>query len=106
MKLEITRMLTINTCHVSKETTDLIRDNCESYTDLDLPAFYTKGDYGYLVNVPFDYLVDGPKGVIEMYPDVPDDLHDCILLAMENHCDWLCLDRDGMVVEGLPVFDW
>lgn len=99
-------MLTISTAHVSKETADLINEECESWSDINFPACYTKGEYGYLIYVPDDYLVQGEDGIEETYESIPDDLHDCILLAMENHCQWLCLDRDGMVVDELSIFNW
>ena len=106
MELEITRMLTISLSHISRETADLINDECDTWWNSSLPACYTKGEYGYMIHVPEDYLVSGEDGVEETYPDVPDDLHDCMLLARENNCQWLCFDRDGLVVDGLEVFDW
>ena len=37
---------------------------------------------------------------------IPDDLWECMLLAYEKDCEWLCLEYCGEEVEDLPVYDW
>lgn len=98
--LEIARMLTISTAHISKETADLLAGDVDFGIDVCWGAclsVYNKGDYGWLVFA--DAANTG-------HPGMPADLAACLRLAQENDCEWLCLDRDGDVVESLPVYDW
>lgn len=87
MELEITKMLTISTAHITEETNRLLCDG-------EVEAAY--------------YALDGGWLVLSYGPDdsVPKDLEACLALAEENGCEWLRLDRDGQIVDGLEVFDW
>jgi hypothetical protein len=38
--------------------------------------------------------------------DAPDDLAVVLRYASERRVDWLMLDCDGDVAEGLPTYDW
>ena len=94
MKLEISKMLTISTVHISEETAkkmDITVENGE------LPlSVYRKERYGWWI-----YLTPG----ISNNNYLPNDLKDCITLAAENHCQWLCIDCDGRVVPGLKKYE-
>lgn len=105
-RLEITKMLTISTANISKETADLINEECNTWSNPEFPACFTKGEFGYLINVPEDFIGEDEDGAPYCTYDIPDDLFNCMSLAYERDCQWLCFDRDGMVVETLPVFDW
>ena len=84
---EIHRMLTISTGHITKETASLL-DIAEMET-----VAYRKDDYGWFVT---DWDLDDDT--------LPDDLRVCVEYAEKNECDWLCLDCDGPVADGLPVY--
>ena len=90
--LEICKMLTISTAHITKETADML-----SISETDL-IVYDKDEYGWWIAV-----CD-----IDLYElsGVPDDLAACVRLAMQNGCEWLCLDCDGEVVDCLPTYEW
>lgn len=104
--MELTTMLTISTAHIRQETAQLLALESEKNDNIELPVVYKKGDFGYFIHVDEDYLVEDDEGVmIPAYAEVPDDLHACILLALENHCGWLCIDRDGSEVD-LPTYEW
>lgn len=98
--LEIARMLTISTAHISKETADLLAGN---YPMKLVPVWemsvgiYGKEEYGW-------YIYFSPAEHI--HPSMPEDLAACLRLARQQQCSVLCLDSDGDVVEGLPVYDW
>lgn len=92
--MEISRMLTLSTAHITEETAiglTAAAKNMDSSIDL---CVYEKGEYGFLIHIPD-----------EEY-EAPSDLRDCIELADNNHCQWLCLDRDGDVTEKLHVYAW
>lgn len=98
--MDITRCLTISTAHVSKETISLLEKECKSQDILPVIA-YKKGDYGFWVYCPDDMMEYFGGG-----ENVPNDLWECMLVAYEHDCRWLCLDRDGEVVEKLLVYEW
>lgn len=102
---EIDQMITISTCHISQETAQILEDSSEERTSLCLPATYTKGKYGFLIYVGEDFTGDRIKDS-DACNDVPDDLYECMKLARKQGCVWLCLDRDAMVVDNLPSYDW
>ena len=86
---EIHKMLTLSTGHITKETSNLL-DIDEMET-----VVYRKDEYGWFVTC-WDLDDD----------TLPDDLRACAEYAEKNECDWLCLDCDGPVVDGLPVYHW
>ena len=103
--LEISRMLTISTVHISKKTAE--RLTFGNPHDLKMPAYFEKGDYGWFVFVPRNYLdVHSNGDHEESYQNAPDDLRDCMREAWLNNCEWLCLDCDGLEVDDLPKYDW
>lgn len=88
MNLEITKMLTISTAHISEETNQLLLDE-----EVDVTCFGLD-EYGWLI------LSYGPE------ENLPEDLAACLKFADDHGCAWLRLDSDGMIVDGLEVFDW
>lgn len=103
--LEIGRMLTLSTGHISKKTADLLNEVAEAYTELSLPVVYTKGEYGYMVHINEEHSGEWTEDK-ELIADTPSDLYECMRLAIANDCDWLVFDRDAGIVKGLQVFDW
>lgn len=99
-KLEITKMLTVSTAHVSKELfenlvlDDACRHICLPVYKKTVPGFGSVGVYIYI-----------DPGAFEDR-EVPYGLLPLVKLAQGNGCSVLCLDSDGPVVEGYPVFDW
>ena len=92
--MEITKMLTLSTAHITKDTAKLLE--VEPNTDEMQLCVYNKADFGWFIYVN-DFLED--RGI-------PDDLYKCLELAKENDCNWLCLDCDGDVVDELEVYEW
>ena len=103
--LEIGKLLTISTAHISRETADLLELAVKDDTDLSLPVVFTKGEYGYVVHIS-EELTGDRNADLNLYSDTPEDLYKCQKLAVENGCDWLVLDRDGDIADGLPVYEW
>lgn len=102
--MDITKMLTISTGHVTFETAELLNDEADTWTNLNLPAIYTKGEYGYMIHVPEDFLDEDEDG--PLYHDIPGDLHEVMSFAFAHDCNWLCLDRDGEVLKELNYYEW
>lgn len=92
--MEISKMLTISTAHITKETADLL--NVEMKEDNMWLCVYNKENYGWFIHVPDD-LED---------LNVPDELMKCLLFAKDIGCDWLCLDCDGEVLPYLHQYNW
>jgi hypothetical protein len=101
--MEISKMLTISTCHITKETAKFIDNVCKD-NNLSILIVYDKSakysdcteKYGWFIycNVALPDL------------NVPEDLLKVMCFTRDNNCDWLCLDRDGEVVDGLDVYEW
>ena len=100
-KLDIVKMLTVFTGHVREETFEALRlDGIANEIGL---AVYGKDTcdneacYGLYI-----YL---DKQAVEN-TNIPEDLKPLIKLAQDNGCEVLCLDSDGMELDGYMVFDW
>ena len=95
--LEISKILTISTAHISLIGAEYLDYEVETgTTEL---IVYEKGEYGWLILARYCD-EDGYDS------DVPKCIRDCIDLAKKHDCEWLCLDRDGEVVSELPNYDW
>lgn len=92
--LEIDRMLTISTAHISPSTRKHLDDPEWCADDLCGAVIYPKGEYGWFV-----YPVNN-----DLDETMPTDLQACINFAKANNCSVLCLDRDGYEVSDLPVY--
>lgn len=92
--MEITKMLTISTAHITEETARLLE--LEPDNDNMQLIVYNKADFGWFIYVN-EYLENR---------DIPDDLRKCLELAKENDCKWLCLECDTDVVDGLDEYEW
>lgn len=101
--MEITKMLTISTAHITQETAELLDKVCKDggYSRLivyNKVAKYIGGteEYGWFI-----YCKVGLPDL-----NVPEDLLKVMCFARDNDCDWLCLDRDGDVVDSLDKYKW
>lgn len=89
--LEIEKILTLSTAHIRESTAEAI-DNER------LPIiFFPKGEYGWFIYIGYS---------IFMSDQVPPDLFACMNLARQNGCVWLCLDRDGPLIDKNPKYEW
>ena len=95
MKPEISRMITISTSHITKETAKNL-NSYEFYT-LDMPISVFDYDYGWFIFVPKH---------CRNFNNIPDDLRKCAEFAIKNDCEWLRLDCDGIEVDELERYDW
>lgn len=87
-------MLDMSTCHITKETNDLLLKN--SIGDV---VYYQKPGYGFFIHIPDD-LEETENG------DAPVDLYRCIKFALNNGCQWINMDCDGEEIEELPKYEW
>lgn len=90
-KLEIDKMLTISSFHISGETSEFLDD--ESRAEL---VVYGKATFGWFIVVDHAATEE----------NVPDDLKRVLDLAREKGCAWLCLDQDANILEELPEYNW
>lgn len=89
--MEISKMLTISTAHIRKETPELLDDGIRYL------IVYKKDEYGWFIFVP-----SYENNVSKAMPD----LHRLLVFAKDMDCEWLCLDRDGEILEYLPIYKW
>ena len=93
--MDIVKMLTISTAHITKRTADML-DAIDTPFDV---CIYDKGTaldkYGWFLT---DWTLQEETR--------PEDLRACCKFAERNDCAWLCLDCDGEVVDCLPTYEW
>ena len=101
--MDITKMLNISTVHITKETAELLDEVCKN-SRLSNLIIYDK-----FVN--YDWCTEHYGWFI--YCDVnfadlkaPKDLIKVMCFAKDMGCDWLCIDRDYDVTDGLDIYEW
>ena len=89
--MEISKMLTVSTAHITQETSELLDNDKLSI------VVYPKSEYGWFILVcDWD----------EYENELPKDLKKFLMLAEDQGCNWLCLDCDGEVLGFLDVYEW
>jgi len=92
--MEISKMLTISTAHITEKTADLLEIELDN-DNMQL-CVYNRADFGWFIHIPDDC----------EDCDIPQDLLTLIKFAKDIECDWLCLDCDGEVLEYLDSYEW
>jgi hypothetical protein len=109
--LEIQKVLVVSGVHINLPTVGLLRRGLEARNRPSLvnPSKLivdSIGEYGWRVCVE-DFSVEAffaqPKGVTGSPFQV---LSTLIKFARLHQCNWLAIDRDGPVVEGLTKYNW
>lgn len=93
-KYEIQRVLVLSTGHIREQDERFLRNHDGAY-------YIIPYEYGYFVWVPSEL-----ENLEDAMGEVPPKIGELIKLAFEENCQWLRLDSDGMIVEGLEEFDW
>lgn len=100
--LEISKMLTVSTAHLTKEDVRYLElAGSTDYGDLTVyekrfHSVYYESLYGWFVYVPDD--------LNEI--DVSENLKHILAFAKSHECDWMCFDEDGCVIKELDTYDW
>lgn len=92
---QVRRVLDISTAHIRPQTSVMLSDEIEQSLGVS-PVIAESLTFGWLVYVP-----EGPD-----HGFIPKELRDCFTLARSLDCDWVRLDPDGAIVDGLPIYDW
>lgn len=95
--IAVSRMVTMSTGHISKETSEMLADT-HCYLPL---AVYNKADYGWFIYLPPEEDEDA-----EILQELPKDLALIFMFARHNEFDIVCLDSDGNSAYGLPKYEW
>lgn len=95
--MEISKMITVSTAHITEKTAKELHYAAEMMGSSIDVCVYEKKEYGFFIHVSDDW---------ESECEIPSDLMDCIKLARNNGCEWLCLDRDAEIESELPVYKW
>lgn len=93
--MEICKMLTLSTIHVSPETMLFLEEAVESGE----VTCYEKEGYGFWIFTHNYY-----DNIDAFRKNVPEDLFLLMGLASAHGCDWLCLDEDGPIEEFLATY--
>lgn len=87
--MEITKSLCLSTAHISEATRDLLQDGEPGFT-------VWKAEYGFFMSC--HPLENGHR--------LPADLACAMGAALKAECDFLRLDADGPIEEGLATYEW
>lgn len=93
--MEIARMWTLSTAHISRETDKWLIGQVKEPTE-GLCVYKKTG--GYFVYVPDDFDYE------EM--NLPEDIETIIAFAIGCGVDWICLDSDGSIENGFKTYKW
>lgn len=97
--IEITKTLTLSTCHISEDTAKSLTNDPDD-NNLGL-CIYEKAEYGWYI-----YIDDNALNTIKTDDTTPEDLKRAITLADSLGCKILCLDCDGPECDFLPIYNW
>lgn len=96
--MEISKMLTISTAHITEETNKILEN---PHNTLPLVT-YNKDGYGWFVYIPEkDFAHD-----VKIIKKLPDDLAILFMFARCHEINIICLDSDGDEINNLPVYNW
>ena len=98
-EFDIAKIITVSSAHITEDTAQML-DN-EPNTDKLNISVYNKADYGWFIYIP-EYL----KERVGQGTDLPEDLQRCLKTAIDNNCEWLCIDCDGPEIDGLEKYSW
>ena len=96
--MEISKMLTISTAHIHPYHVSFLDDEVR-YGKTSL-IVYEKSEYGWFVYTGEIMFEEWRQS------EIPSSIKDCMMFARNNGCQWLCLDRDGGIVDALPEYEW
>jgi hypothetical protein len=94
LPLELHSMLALSTAHLKPETIELM-----STGEIAGALYYPKGIWGFFVYIP------SAKDGIEIDPELPQDLRNCMNAARMLGHGWVMFDQDVTAVNELEVFD-
>lgn len=92
---EIEKICTLSTSHITAKTERMLQQEC--YSNAMGLTVYQKSEFGFFIFIPEKFWE---------IAEIPKELKDCMAVAMENECQWLCLDCDALEHDGLAIFDW
>ncbi|HAU84603.1 MAG TPA: hypothetical protein DCW90_03570 [Lachnospiraceae bacterium] len=93
--MEISRMWTLSTAHITRETDKWLTEQLKEPTE-GLTVYEKTG--GYFIYVPKDLDYE------EM--NLPEDIETIIAFSIGCEMDWICLDSDGPVEKMFPTYEW
>lgn len=107
--MEISKMLTVSTAHITKGTADFIDEACKDCISSPLIVYKKSAN----VNTKNDHFTDDYGwfiycNVCKPGLNIPKDLLKIMCFTTDSKCDWLCLDRDGEVLDNpyLDIYEW
>ena len=93
--MEIARMWTLSTAHITEKTDRWLTKQVKEPTE-GLCVYKKTG--GYFIYAPDDFDYE------EM--NLPEDIETIIAFAIGCEVDWICLDSDGPIDNGFKTYEW
>ena len=95
--LDIQKILTVSTIHISENTSNLL--NIESDQNTLGICVYKKAEFGWFI------VIDENTVSTAKDNKLPLDLANLILFAYDTSCKWLCIDCDGDEIPYLTKYE-
>ena len=102
--LEIVKLVTLSTSHVSQATSLLMpKDSSTLITTIKQPDWWPEfvRDEGWLFWVPQDEVIFEAA-----FAEAPKDLRDVLMYIRNSGCEWCLFDCDGPLCDALYQYDW
>lgn len=96
--MEITKALCLSTAHISEVTNEIIQSHLNNGRHK-LPMTIWHAEYGYFMSAHHAAEDIPPK-------EIPADLLRLMCYAKMHECEFLRLDNDGPVEEGIETYEW
>lgn len=93
--MEISKMWTLSTAHITRETDKWLTEQSMEPT-VGLVVYEKTG--GHFIYVPSYFEWN------EM--DTPEDIDPIFATAIAENLDWICLDSDGPIDNGFKIYEW
>ena len=101
--MEINKMLTVSTAHITQETAELLDKICKDST-LSSLIVYEKVCRYKNIQEEYGWFIYCNVNLADL--KAPEDLLNVICFAKDLGCAWLCFDRDGDILDYLETYNW
>lgn len=102
--LEIVKLVTLSTSHVSQTTSNMLPQNATHLASTRAPPDWWPEfvrDEGWMFWVPEDVVIFEAA-----FADAPKDLRDVLMYVRNSGCEWCLFDCDGPICDALYHYEW
>lgn len=95
--LEIDKILTVSTSHISSHSFNWLKHQCENPTCNIIAV--CEYEYGFIIYINRDLYLKYTDA------DISSDIYKIINIAIKNNCAYLRFDNDGPIIPGIMTYE-